>query len=174
MAKKKQPPATEEQQAEIKNPVFHLRVVPAMVALIQRLKITLPQSAGIMGNALRETGELEHLQQIDEKGDAQGLGWFQWSGARHVAFLAFCEKHSYRWQSDEASIEYLISELNSTQHETLVELRNTETVEAAAEAFEKYFERAGVVDMRERIDYAEDCFFAYTEIYPEPEPIPDV
>lgn len=112
------------------------------------------QAAGIVGNTGRECLGFTELREIGQPAGHGGYGWQQWTGPRARLFLNWCAQHKLDWRSDVANYGYLRHELQTDYAYVVVHLRETHTVEEATEVFEKYYERAGVPAMADRIEWA--------------------
>lgn len=93
------------------------------------------QAAGVVGNLARETGNFQFLRELNPivPGSRGGIGYAQWTGPRHDAFLEFAgtaDPMSY-----EVSYAFLIEELEGPYARVLETLRGTGTLEAATEVF---------------------------------------
>lgn len=93
------------------------------------------QAAGIVGNLARETGNFQFLRELNPivPGSRGGIGYAQWTGPRHDAFLKFAggaDPMSY-----EVNYAFLIEELEGPYLRVLDQLRETETLNEATEVF---------------------------------------
>lgn len=93
------------------------------------------QAAGVVGNLARETGNFRFLQELNPivKGSRGGIGYAQWTGPRHDAFLEFAgdgDPMSY-----EVNYGFLIEELEGPYASVLDRVRETETLDEATEVF---------------------------------------
>jgi hypothetical protein len=93
------------------------------------------QAAGIVGNLARETGNFQFLRELNPivPGSRGGIGYAQWTGPRHDAFLKFAggaDPMSY-----EVNYAFLIEELEGPYVRVLDRLRETETLDEATEVF---------------------------------------
>lgn len=122
--------------------------------LMHEAGLTALQAAGVFGNAGHESGGFRLLQEIAPQGGAGGWGWFQETGPRRTAMLAWCRARHLDPASDEANYGYLLQELRSTEAAALRALKACTTLEAATETFCRLFERPGVVAMPDRLVWA--------------------
>lgn len=137
--------------------IFEQKSPPAMKRFMTALGVADFQAGGMMGNAGWESAGLTTLHQIH----GTAIGWFQDDGPRATALLAFAHARNLDWESDDANIEFCISELLGSQHQALAALRATKTLKEACDAFEAYFERAGVPALSGRELYATRAMAAY-------------
>ena len=112
------------------------------------------QAAGILGNLGHESGGLALLREIGASPGRGGFGWGQWTGSRARAFLNWCHIRKLDWRSDAGNYGYLHQELSRDYAYVIAHLHECDTVEEATEVFERYYERAGVVAMGDRIRWA--------------------
>lgn len=93
------------------------------------------QAAGIVGNLARETGNFQFLRELNPlvRGSRGGIGYAQWTGPRHDAFLAFADGADP--MSYEMNYAFLIEELEGPYARVLDRVRETETLAQAAEVF---------------------------------------
>lgn len=125
------------------------------------------QGAGVCGNAYQEsmlTATLENDGIVTSP--TRGIGWFQWTGPRHTAFLAWCSGAKLDWTSDEAEFGYLRHELLTSYATLPARMRATSTLTQATEVFEEYYERAGIVAMNHRITGAQIALAAWNAAHP--------
>ena len=126
-------------------------------------------AAGILGNLQAESG-------IDpakaQSGGGPGRGIAQWEvGGRYGALVSFAAARGTEWSNLESQLEFIWYELNGGDSTTLYILNknyggiegfaNAKSVEWATEAFEKSFERAGIVRMDLRIRYAREHYNSF-------------
>jgi len=148
-------------------PEFLSLAPKAMYDLRRAFNMKPEDAAAIVGNAGHESGGFKYYHQIgmDPNNPACGLGWFQWSGARHVAFKNYCELHGYAPMSPEASMHYLISELMGIYHYVLPPLQKAKTLYDKVAAFEKYYEAAGVPAISSRFLWADKALRLPVSVY---------
>lgn len=93
------------------------------------------QAAGIVGNLARETGNFQFLRELNPivPGSRGGIGYAQWTGPRHDAFLEFAGEADP--MSYEVNYAFLIEELEGPYVRVLDRLRETETLNEATEVF---------------------------------------
>lgn len=130
--------------------------------LIADFRLTDFQAAGICGNGYQES----MLQAVLEDDGivttpTRGIGWFQWTGPRHRAFVAYCAGAQLDWHSDDAEYGFLKHELETNYAYVLGHLRPTTTLADATQIFERYYEGAGVVQMAHRLSGAQIALDAW-------------
>lgn len=120
-------------------------------------------AAACAGNGGGESGGFTAFQEINPtvKGSAGGFGWFQWTGPRRRAFMAWCKKQGLDPKSDEANIGYCIVELKGDEKHTIAAVAAANGLEAKVKAFERAFERAGKPNYAGRIRWAQRALDAY-------------
>jgi Phage tail lysozyme len=126
------------------------------------------QGAAVAGNAYQEsmlTATLEEDGIVTSP--TRGIGWFQWTGPRHVAFMAWCSGAKLDWTSDAAEFGFLKHELLTSYVTLPAKMRATTTLVQATEVFEEYYEKAGVVAMNHRITGAQIALAAWTAANPK-------
>lgn len=131
-----------------------------MVAdLVRDYKLQAFQAAAFPGNAGEESGGFTKLQEQNPKSGRGGLGFFQDTGPRRVAFEAWlarnADKH-YSASDYAANYSFLVRELDGPEAHVLTPLRATRTIEEATEVVMRVFERpyAPTAHLEVRIDYA--------------------
>lgn len=96
--------------------------------------LTKNQAKGIYGNIMQESGGKHNIVSRDGH---NSYGLAQWTGTRKARlFSKYGTNPTVNQQ-----LEYLWSELNSTEKDALNALRNTSTVEDATKVFMQKFER---------------------------------
>ncbi len=126
------------------------------------LSVNDAQAAGIWGNLGVETGGFTALQEKNPtvKGSRGGYGWMQWTGPRRKKYEAWCQTNSLNPADDETNYKYLVHETITDESHSLVQLRKTTTVEAAAETFMKQNLRPGMPHLPARQEYAKKAYLA--------------
>lgn len=120
------------------------------------------QAAGLLGNIGHECGGFAKLHEIGQPVERGGRGWCMWTGPRRSSFMTWCATHGHLdWKSDEANYGYLCHELVSTERGAISALLKCTDYKSAALAFERNFERAGVVNMASRYQWARWALDAY-------------
>jgi hypothetical protein len=105
--------------------------------LIKKEGLTPQQAAGVVGNAMWETGGTLDPESINPKGGAFGL--FQWLGSRKKALIAQYGPNPTLDQE----LSFLSEELHGSEGNSLTALRATSNVDDAATSFNSTFERSG-------------------------------
>ena len=134
--------------------VFRAKAPQVLAWLLRDFHLRSFQAAGIVGNTGRECLGFTELREIGQPPGRGGYGWQQWTGPRAHLFLNWCAAHKLDWRSDAANYGYLRSELQGPYAYVITHLQDATTVEEATEVFEKYYERAGVPAMADRIAWA--------------------
>jgi len=136
--------------------------------LMRRLMRDVPEwgvldAAAAFGNAGHESGGFELLQEIKPvvAGSLGGYGWFQWTGPRRLAFMAWCAKRKLVPASYEANYGFFVHELRTSEKSTIQEVAKADGLDAKVVAFEQEFERAGVKHYPSRQKWAEKALAAY-------------
>ena len=116
------------------------------------------QAAGITANLGRETGNFQFMRELSPivAGSRGGIGYAQWTGPRHDAFLAFAgdaDPMTY-----EVNYAFLIEELEGPYARVLDRVRETETLEEATEVFMRGYlaPHPKYLHLDERISLASD------------------
>lgn len=150
------PPAA---HASLSSDSFQARAAGVVSRLMADLGLTREQAAGIVGNLGQESGLLP-INEIRPVSGRGGFGWAQWTGPRRVAFEDWAKAHGTSVTEPEANYGFLIEELRGPEAAALAALRQTTTLEEATQVFEEKFERAGVIALSRRIDYAQKALAA--------------
>lgn len=111
--------------------------------------LTKNQAKGIYGNIMQESGGKHNMVSRDGH---NSYGLAQWTGTRKARlFSKYGTNPTVNQQ-----LEYLWSELNSTEKGALNALRNTSTVEDATKVFMQKFERPAnwAANFKNRLKYA--------------------
>jgi Phage tail lysozyme len=119
------------------------------------------QAAGIVGNLGHESGGLTQFREIGASPGHGGYGWAQWTGPRAHAFLNWCHAHKLDWKSDAGNYGYLHQELAGPYAYVVAHLHECGSVDDATQIFERYYERAGVVALVDRIHWAKIALAAF-------------
>jgi hypothetical protein len=117
--------------------------------------LTPEQTAGIMGNIQRESG---FNPGIEERSGGGGFGLVQWTGGRRTAIENAARAAGVPANDADFQIRYIWQELNGAESAALADLRRQTTVAGATESFESKYERAGIVALQERIQFANENF----------------
>jgi hypothetical protein len=105
--------------------------------------LTAEQAAGLVGNLGFESAGFTKLQEIAPIAGRGGLGWPQWTSSRRVAFESWCRARALATSSDEANYGYLVEELKGAYKNTIAQLKNTDSLEAAVWSVGQTYERPG-------------------------------
>lgn len=147
------------------------------------------QAAGVMGNIKRESQFNPFMTEsaTSTPNTSRGWGLVQWTADRHVAIRdvvkadlgdnLYVAAPSYEEMPAGLSqddidkmvlfqLEYISQELASNEKAAGDALRNTTTVSEATEIFESEYERAGVVELDERVTHAEGYYALYAGTAP--------
>jgi len=148
---------------------FDERAPIVMVELMEKFEFSAVQAAGVLGNIGHECSGFLHLREIGQKEGRGGYGWCQWTGPRRRSFLAWCDRMKLDWHTDEANMSYLVHELETDHSSTVAAMLKAQTIAAAARAFERNFERAGIPNYASRDKWAARAMRAYQERQKEQE-----
>lgn len=144
--------------------LFEDLAVRYVTNLIRDFKLEDFQAAAIPGNGGHESGGFTKLQEINPTAGRGGLGHFQDTGPRRVAFEAWLAQNADKgWNAGtfEANYSFLFRELEGPEYKALAALKQTTTLEQATEVFMDKFERPGVEYFQSRIDYARRALDAF-------------
>jgi|GEM_PF-320489 phage tail tape measure protein len=117
-------------------------------------------TAGIMGNFQRESGMNPAITEI---GNGIGFGLAQWSFERRTKLENWSKEKNLDVASLTAQLNFTIEEMKNIQFgsKSFEDFKNIRDVSEATELFERYFERAGVVALAERLKFAEAFYRQY-------------
>lgn len=138
-----------------------------MVAdLVRDYKLQAFQAAAFPGNAGEESGGFTKLQEVNPTSGRGGLGFFQDTGPRRVAFEAWLARNADKnWSAGDyaANYSFLVRELDGEERQVLAPLRSASTVEEATEIVMRVFERPAAATARldVRTDYARKALAAF-------------
>lgn len=115
--------------------------------------------AGIFGNFAVESDQFRALQEYKPvvAGSRGGWGWAQWTGPRRRQFEAWADANGLKRDDSEAFYGFAVHELRTTEKAALTALKRATTVEAAAEAFMRGYERPGVPHVQKRKLFAREA-----------------
>lgn len=102
--------------------------------------------AGIMGNIERES----RFNPAAKEQGGTGIGLAQWSFGRANNLKNFAKRKGKAWSDLNTQLDFLWHELTTTETNALRALKSSRSVIAAADAFQRKFERAGVVAQGQR------------------------
>jgi hypothetical protein len=155
-----------------------------MADLMHDFGLTPTQAAGAVGNLGAESG-LRAVQEANPRSGRGGYGWAQWTGDRRTGFESWCKAQGFALDSYAANYGYLKKELSGAYAHTIEQVKKTTTIKAAAETFEHFYERAGIVNMAGRISFGNRALALYLAspyaketptvvTFPAPAPTPTV
>ena len=134
--------------------------------LMHDLGLTAVQAAGILGNIGLECGGFQHLQEIHPvAGGIGGLGWCQWTGSRRTQFMNWAAENGLECSSYKANYGYLLHELQGAYASSVRSLKQTQAIEAATTDFMHTFENPGVLNLSQRMKFANLAFQEFERIY---------
>ena len=147
--------------------------------LMTDLDLTEVSAAGIVGNVGYESTGFTKLREVGQPEGEGGYGWAQWTAARRVTFLAWCQTQSLDWRSDEANYGYLVHELKTTQAHALAAVKACAVLEGppgSVFVFGRIFEAPGgttttyLPGYQDRLLYAKRALAGATAPVPAPTP----
>lgn len=141
--------------------LFKQKAPGIMDRLIADFRLADFQAAGILGNLGHECAGFHVMQERNPVSGRGGWGWAQWTGPRRRKFEAWCDDEGLQRDSDEANYGYLRLELKTTESGAIASLRKAPTLDAAVEAFERNFERAGAPHYESRKQWARKALEAF-------------
>ena len=145
------------------NAIFERKAPVLMTYLMEAFGFTVEQAAGIAGNAGHESNGMTDLHELGQPANRGGYGWFQWTGPRRVDFMNWCKERDYDWTSDQADIGYLLHDLEGEYKGTVAAIHKAKTSRDACLAWERNYERAGVINMMSRYRWTDAALLAYKE-----------
>lgn len=140
---------------------FNEKVVWAMERLMHATGWNATQAAGAIGNLAHECAGFTKLHEVGQPEGRGGYGWAQWTGPRRQAFLRWCDHQKLDWRSDAANMGFLLKELREDYRGVAERIGRCKTLEQAVIAFEREYERAGVVHMESRLAWAKKALAAW-------------
>lgn len=111
------------------------------------------QAAGIVGNLITESSL--NTKAIGDGGKSLGIA--QWNGSRRRNLEAFAKRRKSSIYDLNTQLEFLwweITEGDQKKFKILEGLKNSKSIEQAAESFMNRFERPGIPRLRDRINHA--------------------
>jgi TP901 family phage tail tape measure protein len=129
-------------------------------ALKSALDLTNAQSAGIVGNLMRESGLNPRVNEGGVVGLPRGVGGYglaQWTGTRQSDLIRFAGSRAQAGDM-ETQLRFLVSEMRGPEVRSLDQLKTAQTPEQAAYLFDKHYERSGIKAMGERQSNARKVF----------------
>ena len=152
------------------NETFKEKAPEVVKWLMRDFGFTEAQACGVVGNIGRESGGFVYSREIGQPPGRGGYGWCQWTGPRARIFLNWCQAHHLDWHSDEGNYGYLRHELQTSYAYVVSHVKEAPGLAGATEAFEHYYERAGVPAMADRIAWAQAAADAYRAAQVDPSP----
>lgn len=131
--------------------------------LEQRYGLTPTQAAGVLGNMQQESSMECNVNQGGNRGEPNGdcsggagYGLAQWDGSRKQGEIDYAKEHHLDPGSLQANIGFMNQELDGPYSKTIRDIKQTSTADGAARVWEKDYEQAGIPDMGNRDQYADD------------------
>jgi tape measure domain-containing protein len=121
-------------------------------ALQKALNLTPAQSAGVVGNLMRESGLNPRVNEGGAVGAPRGVGGYglaQWTGTRQKDLVRFAGGSAAAGDL-QTQLRFMVSELMGPESRALASLRKTTTPEEAAVVFDRDYERSGIKALPER------------------------
>lgn len=150
--------------------LFKQKAPGIMSQLMKDFDLIDVQAAGILGNLGHECAGFQHLHELGQPENRGGYGWAQWTGPRRVTFFDWCREHQLDWESDEANYGFLKHELETSERRTIPAVSKASNLADAVRAFERNYERAGVVNYKSRIRWGQIALSAFQGDTPEEPP----
>lgn len=118
-------------------------------------------TAGILGNYMRES---KMDPTIEEKGNNIGFGLAQWSFSRRTDLEKWTKENDFLPSSLEGQLNFSLIEMEKMKFGKYKynDFKRVNNVKEATILFEKYYERAGVVALEERVKNAEEIYKKYS------------
>lgn len=143
-----------------------------MRLLMKDFGFSAEDAAAVLGNAGHESLGFTVMQEIHPRSGRGGLGWFQWTGPRRVAFEAFLKGRS----PSDPYLNYgmLFRELTGAERGAVAKTKAAVGLYGKVIAFEEAYERAGVKNYPSRYAYAQAALSAFraSEASPPAPPLP--
>jgi tape measure domain-containing protein len=121
-------------------------------SLQKALDLTPAQSAGVVGNLMRESGLNPRVNEGGAVGSPRGVGGYglaQWTGTRQKDLVRFAGGSAAAGDL-QTQLRFMVSELMGPESRALASLRKTTTPEEAAVVFDRDYERSGIKALPER------------------------
>ena len=122
--------------------------------------LTSAQIAGILGNMQVESS---FDTSAWNKGEG-ALGLSQWEGGRLTALRAFAASRGTSASDLHTQLDFLMSELGGSESGALAQLKAANTPEAAAAAFDQYYERSSGSSRGTRMADAQNIYNAVVQV----------
>lgn len=140
---------------------FNQKAPGIMKQLMSDFGLNEIQAAAILGNLGHESGGFKYAQELNPRSGRGGYGWAQWTGSRRKAFESWASQNGLNINSDAANYGFLKHELQTTHKNAISALKQTNSLDAGVQAFERVFERAGVKHYESRNKYANSALESY-------------
>lgn len=122
------------------------------------------QIFGVMGNARQESGMSPTAEQYPGDYNRGGKGLLQWDD-RKFNLYQYAEDRNAQWQDLQIQLNFMWSELMSTESLAYSKLKSSTNIEDATLKFHDYYERSADTDTmkQRRVRYAKEYQAEYTE-----------
>lgn len=128
---------------------------------MKELGLNRNQAAAVVGNLGYESAGLQPgIQEKNPRYGRGGLGYAQWTGPRRDAFLKFSKDHHLDPKSDQANIDFALSEMKGSHAYAINALKKTHSLAEGVRVFEEKYERASVKNFASRDNYAQQAMAA--------------
>ncbi len=148
--------------------LFEQLSVKYIADLVRDYKLRAFQAAAFPGNAGVESGGFTQTQEVNPTSGRGGLGHFQDTGARRLAFEAWMARpenagKNYSAGDYAANYSFLVRELDGEESRVLAPLRASTTPEEATEIVMRVFERPALAtaNLPKRQDFARRALAAF-------------
>lgn len=123
-----------------------------------RLGLTPAQAAGMVGNLATETGNFQHMQELNPtvEGSRGGYGYAQWTGPRRRQYESYAASRGVALDAYETNLDFLVYEMETTERRAYERLLATNTVDEAALSVMNDFLRPGIPHADSRLGYARE------------------
>lgn len=117
-------------------------------------------TAGVLGNFMRES---RMNPAVEEHGNKIGYGLAQWSFGRRSDLEKWTQENNFKVASLEGQLNFSMYEMEKMKFGkySFSQFKKLNDVKEATEVFERYYERAGVVALDERVKFANEIFNKY-------------
>lgn len=170
------PPPVPPRTAD-RNAVFHAIVKRWCGVFQKELDIKGFHVDGIFGNFGHESNGFTQLQEVGPRAGRGGAGWEQATGPRRVQFENYLRANGYvradgspDISSEAGNAGFIIQELKTSEHASLIAVRSTKTRDDACRVFMQKNERPGVPALESRIHWAIKAEAARLEAEAEAKP----
>ncbi|MER8380718.1 phage tail tip lysozyme [Mesorhizobium sp. M1399] len=156
--------------------LFRSKSPVIMARLLRDIPSWTPMDAAAdLGNLGQESAGFTLLQEQKPTvaGSQGGFGWYQWTGPRRRAYMAWCKKNGLNPAGDDANYGFHIFELKGEYKAVIPAVRAAKGLEAKVKAFERAYERAGTPHYSSRNQWAAIALEAWDAINTPPAPKPE-